>query len=79
MDYLKRIAEILESGELVSFGFSDKYITVDKRANGGYEANIYDCKTDFINEEEPLDGGIYEGENALEALNFFLEDLIWVY
>ena len=30
MDYLKRIAEILESGELVSFGFSDKYITVDK-------------------------------------------------
>ena len=31
---------------------------------------------DFINEEEPLDGGIYEGENALEALNFFLEDLI---
>ena len=79
MDYLKRIAGILESGELVSFGFSDKYITVEKRADKGYKANIYDCKRDFINEKEPLDGGIYEGENGLEALSFFLKDFIWVY
>jgi hypothetical protein len=76
MDYLKRIAEMLEAGDLVSFGFSDKYITVDTRADGGFEANIYECKTDFINEEEPIDGGIYEGDNALDALNFFLEDLL---
>ena len=78
MDYLKRITEVLESGELVSFGFSDKYITVDKRASGGYEANIYDCKTDFINKKEPLDGWIYHGI-AINALNSFVENLIWVY
>ena len=41
MDYLKRIAEILESGELVSFGFSDKYITIDKRADKGYDVEAY--------------------------------------
>lgn len=76
MDYLKRIAGILESGKLVGFEFSDKYITVDKRADKGYKANIYDCKRDFINGKEPLDGGIYEGENGLEALSFFLKDFI---
>lgn len=76
MDYLKKIAEVLEAGDLVSFGFADKYITIDFRAEGGFEANIYECKTDFINEEEPIDGGIYEGDNALDALNFFLEDLL---
>lgn len=76
MDYLKRIAEILEQGDLVSFGFSDKYITVDIRVDGGYEANIYDSKVAFMNEEEPLDGGIFEGESAIEALNFFCEDLL---
>ncbi|MEV9527054.1 hypothetical protein AB0W38_00485 [Aliarcobacter butzleri] len=76
MDYLQRIADILQEGDLVSFGFSDKYITVDIRAEGGYEANIYDSKVAFMNEEEPLDGGIFEGESALEALNFFCEDLL---
>ncbi|MCT7596123.1 hypothetical protein [Aliarcobacter butzleri] len=76
MNYLEVIAEKLESGEEVSFGFSDKYLTVDIRAEGGFEVNIYDCKTDFINEKEPIDGGIYEGDNALDALNFFLEDLL---
>ncbi|MCT7632152.1 hypothetical protein [Aliarcobacter butzleri] len=76
MNYLEVIAEMLENGEEVSFGFSDKYLTVDLRSEGGFEANIFECKSDFINECEPVDGGIYEGESALEALEFFTMDLI---
>ena len=75
MDYLEKVAEVLELKGLVNFGFNDKYISAFRREDGAYEASIYDCKTDFINKKEPLDGWIYHGI-AINALNSFVENLI---
>lgn len=77
MDYLNKLATFLEEQGEVDFGFSDKYVQVFKRStDGDFEGNIFDNKTDFINEVECEDGGIFTGESALEAIQFFTEDLL---
>lgn len=76
MNYFEKIAAFLKEQGEAAFGYSDKYIFIQERVDGGYEADIYDSKTDFINEVEPMDGGIFESENTMEALEFFTEDLL---
>lgn len=77
MDYFNKIAAFLEEQGEAAFGYSDKYVEIHKRADGDWDGNIYDSKNDYINNpEEVLDGGIFTGESALEAIQFFTEDLL---
>ncbi len=75
MDYFEKIAALLNGKGEAAFGYGDRYIYIQERVEGGYEADIYNSRADYQFELEPLDGGIFKGEIAIEALDFFTEGL----
>lgn len=70
MDKEEILLTLIDNGEVVfqQFGF---IIKIEESSEEGYNGNIYESRK-ALEEEESLDGGVYEG-TAEEAIECFID------
>jgi hypothetical protein len=72
---MNEIVDTLLKNKEVSFNYKNHFLYVQERADGDYECDIYESKSDFENEGEIIDGGICETIIAAVAIQFFIDTI----
>ena len=67
------LTKVLEEREEVDFNHNNYYIYIQTHSEGGFDGSIYNSKAEYDNEEECLDGGVCEVDEAYVEIDVFIQ------